>query len=97
MGKRRRFSREYKLEAVRMLDGSRGNLAEVSQDLGVSTDSLRRWKREISEVGPTAFSDPSNPSSKEDEIRRLRRELKIAEQERDILKKAIAVFSGRQS
>lgn len=44
MGNRRRFSREYKLKAVRMLDGTRGNLAQVSRDLGVSVDSLRRWR-----------------------------------------------------
>ncbi len=97
MGKRRRFSREYKLEAVRMLDDTHGSLAQVSRDLGVSADSLRRWRREISEVGPVAYSDPNKPSSKDDEIRRLRRELLRAEQERDILKKAVAIFSGRQS
>ncbi len=97
MGKRRRFSREYKLEAVRMLDDTRGSLAQVSRDLGVSADSLRRWRREILEVGPVAYSDPNKPSSKDDEIRRLRRELLRAEQERDILKKAVAIFSGRQS
>ncbi len=98
--KRRQFTREFKLEAVRLLgerqrDGR--SLAEVGRELGVRPDMLRKWKRQAEERagGPPADMFPGNGklASAEEELRRLRRELEVVKQERDFLKKAAAFFA----
>jgi transposase len=54
---------------------------------------LRQWKRQAAEAGEQAFPGHGNLKADEAELRRLRRELEIVRQERDILKKAIGIFS----
>ena len=88
--KRRRFSDEFKREAVRLaFEGSRP-VVEVARELEVRPDQLRRWRRKLQGVDLTA------PSETEQENRRLRRQLRRTEEERDILKKALAIFSDRR-
>lgn len=92
---RRQFSREYKLEAVRLITEGGRRPGEVARDLGVRADMLRRWKREV-EVGtaPAAvFPGQGNGVGVEEELRRLRRENEGLRQEREILKKAAAFFA----
>lgn len=87
--KRRAYSLEFKLEAVRLLRQKGVSVAQVARDLGVSENVLHSWKRKFEE-------DPSfgtRPSAEQEEIRRLRKELKRVEQEREILKKAAAYFA----
>lgn len=94
--KRRKFSAEFKLEAVRLVQES-NSLAGASRELGVRADTLRRWCEEAEgRAGLSAeevFPGQGNVSSKDEEIRRLRRENELLKQERAFLKKAAAYFA----
>ena len=96
MAGRRRFSREFKAEAVRMVREGGLNLAEVAKDLEIRPDMLRRWKRQVETAGVGAFPGSGRLAPDDEEARRLRRELQRVREERDILKKALAIFSDRQ-
>ncbi len=92
--KRRKFSREFKLEAVRMVTAGGHGLSVVARDLDVRPDMLRRWKRQLDEDPRQAFPGQGHLKPDEEEVRRLRRELDRVKEEREILKKALAIFSG---
>ena len=97
MGKsRRRYSREFKLEAVRQVVQHGRPVSEVADSLGVNRNMLTRWKTQFLEEGALAFPGQGRRNELEEENRRLRRELAIARQERDILKKAAAYFANDQ-
>ena len=95
--KRRQFTREFKLEAVRMVTSGERKLEELARDLGVRVDILRGWKKQAE--GRAGFTKgdvfPGNGklTSKDEELRALRRELEEVKQERDFLKKAAAYFA----
>jgi transposase len=91
---RRRFNREFKLEAVRMVVEGGHRVSEVARDLDLRPDMLRRWQREFQEDQQQAFPGQGHLKADEEETRRLRRELERVREERDILKKALAIFSG---
>lgn len=96
--KRRQFSREFKLEAVRLATAGDRSVAEVARELGVNAEVLRSWKRQLEKSGgETPASDvfPGNGklTSADEELRRLRRENAILREERDILKKATVFFA----
>lgn len=91
MKTRRRFDRQFKIDAVRLLEGSGKTATEVATDLGIRSDALSRWKREISEGNIRAFPGHGNP--RDEELTRLRKENAELRMERDILKKAMAIFS----
>ena len=90
---RRRFSREFKLEAVRMVTEGGHDLNEVARDLGIRPDMLRKWKRGLEEDGEGAFPGSGRLRPEDDEMRRLRSELRRVKEERDILKKALGIVS----
>jgi len=85
---RRRFSEEFKREAVRLAFEGSQPVSQVARELDVRPDMLRRWRRRLSGEG-------AKPSAEEQEVGRLRRELARTREERDILKKALAIFSER--
>ncbi len=93
---RRQYDRAFKLEAVRQVTEEGRPLAAVARDLGINENSLYRWKKQLSDQGDTAFVGTGNLTPEEAELRRLRRELADVTEERDILKKAISVFSDRK-
>ena len=90
---RRKFSREFKLEAVRLVTERGVAVAQAGRDLDVAESVLRRWMRELSVDPVQAF--PGNGLLKPDqiEIARLRKEVARLKAERDILKKAAAYFA----
>lgn len=90
---RRSFSREFKLEAVRLVTEGGLSLAQASRDLGVQESVLGRWKKQLAEDPEEAFPGKGHLKSQDEELRRLRRENEILRQERDILKKAVGIFS----
>jgi len=90
---RRKHSREFKLEAVRQVVEQGRAIGEVADGLGVNRNLLARWKAQFEEEGAKAFPGNGKISGTDEELRRLRRELSIAQQERDILKKAVAFFA----
>jgi transposase len=90
-----KYSKEYKLEAVRMLRESGRPVAEIARELGIKRELLYRWRDQLNERGPDVFKNVPGRPRKEDEseISRLRRELVEVKEERDILKKAAAYFA----
>jgi len=95
--KRRSFTREFKLEAVRLVTDGKQSVSEVSQKLGIRPDMLRAWKRQVEGGAGDAMKDVfrghGKVPSQEEELRRLRREVEQLSQERDFLKKAAAYFA----
>ena len=86
---------EIKVEAVKLtLQGDR-SVQEVADNLGIHILNLRRWKKAYLAEGDHAFPGQGRLPVDEDEMRRLRREVEVLRQERDILKKAVGIFSQR--
>lgn len=87
----KRYSEEFKTRAVEMVI-ERGNLLAVSKELNISKATLRSWKNKYeqrqSSSGRALLQD-------KEEIKRLRKALRDAEEERDILKKAVSIFSTK--
>lgn len=96
MGTRRRFSREFKFEAVSMVVEQGRDLHEVARELGVRSDMLQKWIRKFGEDGGDAFPGSGRLKPDDEEMRRLRRENERLRQERDILKKALAICSDQR-
>ena len=93
---RRTYSQEFKREAVRLANESAKSTLQIARDLGIEPKRLYQWKQEQIAKGEQAFRGSGHLPEQEEELRRLRRELAVAEQERDILKKALAIFSKEQ-
>jgi transposase len=95
--KRRSFTHEFKVEAVRLVTEGKHSVAEVSQSLGIRADMLRAWKRQIEgrprDSGKDIFPGHGKVSSQAEELSSLRRENELLRQERDFLKKAAAYFA----
>ena len=70
--------------------------AQLERELGIGKGNLSRWKRQSAEEGQDAFPGHGRQTPEQEELRKLRRENEILRQERDILKKAIAIFSERK-
>jgi transposase len=90
------YTREFKLEAVRLSESTEQTVAQIARDLGIPERVLYRWRRELRERPEQAFPGKGHQSELEEENRRLRRELELLKQEREILKKAVAIFSRGQ-
>jgi transposase len=91
--KNRRYSREFKLEAVRLTEEEGRTVAEVSRELGIPRNNLYNWRSQLREEVDEAFPGKGNLRASEKELHRLRRENERLREERDILKKAITFFS----
>lgn len=93
VSKQRTITAEYKREAVQLVKSSGKSPAQVARDLGISDSALYRWMRELQEMSQEAFPGKGHQTAQEEEVRQLRRELAIVKEERDILKKALAIFT----
>jgi len=94
MGKKRRsYSREFKLEALRLIKESGLSVAQAARDLDIAESALWRWKKQYEEDADQAFPGKGHLRPQDEELHRLRRELERMREERDILKKALGVFS----
>jgi transposase len=92
-GKRRKYDREFKVEAVKLVTGGGRGVAEVARNLGIHENLLYKWKEKYTEDMAHAFPGKGRLKPAEEELRRMKRELAGVTQERDILKKALAIFS----
>ena len=92
----RTFTREFKVEAVQLAKSSDKPLTQIARDLGIADSTLHTWCKQFSEQGEHAFPGSGHQMPHEEEIRNLKRENEILRQERDILKKAIGIFSRSQ-
>ena len=88
-GKKRRFDRDFKMSAVKMVTGGGHKAAEVARSSGIDTGRLYLWKKQFGDNGEKAFPGKGNLS----ELAALRRKLRDVEMERGILKKAVGIFS----
>ena len=93
---RRQFDRAFKLEAIRLIVDEGRSAASVARDLGISANLLYRWKDQFASDSKNAFVGAGNLTAEQAELRRLQRQLADVTEERDILKKAISVFSDRK-
>lgn len=91
----RTYTEEFKLEALELLRTSGESGAQIERELGITKGMLLKWRDryQIKTQDGEAKLEPSDLEAAQAEARRLRRQLAIAEQERDILKKAVSIFS----
>jgi transposase len=93
MEKRRRFSAEFKREAIRMVQTSGKPAATVARELGVPRNRLYKWAQDAEKKGDQAFRGAGRPKASQDELAVLKRELARLKEENEILKKAAAYFA----
>jgi len=92
--RRGRYPKEFKVEAIRLLNDGGKPASEIAMQLGVKRTLLYRWRDQLNDKGSKAFEGSGRPSLEEmSELSRLRQELKAVKEERDILKKAVAYFA----
>lgn len=91
MATRRKFSQEFKHEAVELVRSSEQSTSQVARDLGISPNLLTRWCRESQDNGAKAFPGQGRP--RDEEIANLKRELARVRKERDFLQEAAAFFA----
>ncbi len=92
------YTIEFKREAVRLAQTSGKSIAQVARDLGISDTRVQKLRKELAVHGPEAFPGSGHQTAQEEEVRRLKRELEVVKQERDILKKAdIASFRAARN
>jgi transposase len=94
---RKTYTREFKLQAVRMITGQGLSIAEVARRLGVTEGCLRAWRATAQEHGDAAFPGTGHLTPADDEVRRLRAENTRLRAERDLLKKAAAYVASPPS
>jgi transposase len=91
--RRRKFSREFKVEAVKLVRERGVSAAQAARDLDVHENVLRNWVKEFGSDPVQAFAGHGQMKPKQQEIERLKREVNKLRAERDILKKAAAFFA----
>ena len=92
--RRKRYSREFKVQAVELLNTSGKPGHQIEEELGIGTGVIYRWRRQLEEEGGLAF--PGNGNERDKELADLRREVAELREEKEILRKAIAIFSERR-
>ena len=91
--KRRRYTREFKLDAVRLAQQGDRTLTEVAESLGIDRSLISAWRKAFEKDGSLSFPGNGRRTPEEQELDRLRRQLAEAREERDILKNALAYFA----
>ena len=92
MGQRRKFSAEYKREAVAMLESPGVSVSQIAAELGIGATVLGRWRRELRQEPAQAF--PGHGRPREEELGHLHRELARVTKERDFLREAATFFAS---
>jgi transposase len=94
---RKTYTAEFKLQAVRMVTDQHLAVVEVARRLGVTEGRLHDWLKAFRTQGADAFPGQGRPSPQDEELHRLRAEVRRLQAERDILKKAAAYFASHQT
>jgi transposase len=87
------YSREFKIEAVKLSHTSDKNVDAVAESLGISKSTLHRWRSEFRDDPDQAFPGKGNLKERDAEVAQLKKELRQAQLENEILKKAVAIFT----
>jgi len=90
--KRKSYSKDFKVEAVRMLDSGVTH-TQVARQLGINVSMIYRWRDQLHRQQDKAFPGKGNPSPENEELISLRREVEVLRQERDFLKKTALYFA----
>jgi len=93
MENQRKYDKEFKVNAVKLYEEREKKLGEVADSLGIPKSTLYTWVSQYSKEGDKSFRGSGNIKSSNEELYQLRKELADIKQERDILKKAVAIFS----
>jgi len=93
VSRRRRFNRELKIETVKLVTDSDNSVTQIAADMGVHPNTLYKWAKQYSDKPQEAFPGTGHMTSEAEMIRQLKRENERLKMERDILKKAMAIFS----
>ena len=91
---RKKYTEEFKREAVRLMETKGKRIAEIARDLGINDNNLYRWRRLYG--NQSQANTNGSVAEMEAELKRLRRENEVLRQERDILKKAMSIVSRSQ-
>ena len=91
MSQRRRYSPEYKQEAVRLVQQSETPVSEIARNLGINDNMLRKWVKQAAEPGKRAFPGHGNP--RDEKVAQLEQELRQVKKERDFLREAATFFA----
>lgn len=78
------YTKEFKIEAVRLAETSGKPITELARELGVSDSTIHNWRKDFAQHGKDAFPESGHQTPIEEENRRLKRELEIVKQERDM-------------
>ena len=93
---RRRFDAQFKRDALRLIEERKRKIIDIARELNIRPELLYRWKSEQVADPAHAFPGKGHMKPEEEYVRHLERELKRAQEERDILKKALAYFSRNE-
>jgi len=96
MSTRRNYTREFKIEAVKLLRNSDKSVDAMAETLGVSRSSLNRWRGEFRIDPDQAFPGNGQRKERDEEVAQLQKALREAQMENEILKKAVAIFTRSQ-
>ena len=91
--KQRRYTKEFKLETLALAGSSDKTDSQLERDLGLRPGSLYNWRKQQEQAGEQAFPGKGRLKADDEYLRGLERELALVQQERDILKKALAIFT----
>jgi len=92
--KRKHYSKQFKIDAVKLVTEQGYKVAEAARNLGIHHSSLRNWKKQFETDGNQSFPGKGHMTSDKEELYRLRKEVKKLQMEREILKKAAAFFAN---
>ena len=93
--KLRAYDREFKLNAIKLYQENNKTIEQISQELGLPSNTFSGWLREKNQLGDRAFPGKGHSTVPENEaLVKLRKEFELVKRERDILKKALAIFSA---
>ena len=88
---RKKYSKEFKLEAVRLLEAGERSGKQIEKDLEIGSGQVYKWRQEFAASGERAF--PGNGTPRDEELVRLRKENASLREDREILRKVVAMFS----
>ena len=91
--RRKTYTREFKVEVLHLAENTEKPIAHLEQDLGLSVGTIHHWRRQVVVDGEAAFPGSGRMTGQAELIRRLKREIEVLREERDILKKAMIVFA----
>ena len=91
--RRRLFDKDFKINAVRLILNKSKKISALSRELGINAATLHMWKNQYLKDSETSFPGKGHQTPVEEELKKLRQENKVLQEERDILKKALGIFS----